>query len=121
MKNILPSIKHSTIKGTRRLLTTEAILESPPKKIILSGPSGFLGSRVLDSILDSHALRMSFKIDPGEIILMSSSPGKLMGRLTKKYGLDTMRTIRASRVDYYSQHSIDTWRDHLGSLGDCFY
>lgn len=28
-----------------------------------------------------------------------------------------MKTVRASRVDYYTQHDDRTWRDHLGSLG----
>jgi hypothetical protein len=95
----------------------QALLQSPAKKVILSGPSGFLGSRVLDSILKVHASRKSQGLQPGEVILMSGSPGRLMERLYKKYGADVMKTIRASRVDYYTQHEVDTWTDHLGSLG----
>jgi hypothetical protein len=39
-----------------------------------------------------------------------------MNNLSKKYGRERMRTLRASRVDYYSQHDVKTWRDHLGAL-----
>lgn len=39
-----------------------------------------------------------------------------MLRLSGIYGSQTMRTVRASRVDYYSQHDVSTWMDHLGSL-----
>ena len=28
-----------------------------------------------------------------------------------------MATVRATRVDYYFQHDLDSWRDQLGSLG----
>ena len=60
---------------------------------------------------------------------MSSSPGNLMKRLHRRYGakgkLEKMETIRASRVDYHTQHSASTWRDQLGSLGlrgeDCVF
>ena len=38
------------------------ILSSRPKRIVLSGPSGFLGSRVLNSILDGHAHRQDTKV-----------------------------------------------------------
>eukprot|EP00981_Chlorochromonas_danica_P009367 scaffold2636_cov176-Ochromonas_danica.AAC.21 len=95
----------------------KSLLDAPPKKVILSGPSGFLGSRVLESILKAHHLRKENKLPPGEVILLSSSPGRLMERLYKKHGADAMKTVRASRVDYYSQHSDETWMDHLGSLG----
>lgn len=94
-----------------------AVLDCAPKKIVLSGPSGFLGAHVLDSILEVHRARKANNLDPGEVILMSSSPGNMMKRLQKKYGEDKMKTIRASRVDYFQQHEVDTWRDHLGSLG----
>lgn len=94
-----------------------AISASPAKKIMLSGPSGFLGSRVLDSILQVHNYRKKQGLDPGEIILLSSSPGRLMERLYKKYGPEKMETVRASRVDYYKQHDVETWIDQLGSLG----
>ena len=101
------------------------ILSSRPKRIVLSGPSGFLGSRVLDSILAGHKLRMECEEPPGEVVLLSSSPGNLMKRLRLRYGMDKMKTIRASRVDYYTQHSPSTWRDQLGSLGlrgeDCVF
>ena len=90
--------------------------KSPPKRVVLSGPSGFLGSRVLDYILQLHSDRIKHKLSPGEVVLLSSSPGRLMHRLTSKYGTEAMRTIRASRVNYYTQHDVDTWQDHLGSL-----
>jgi hypothetical protein len=28
-----------------------------------------------------------------------------------------MSTVRASRVDYYHQHDVDSWQDQLGSIG----
>lgn len=93
------------------------LLDAPPKKLVLSGPSGFLGSKVLDTILEVHKLREENNEEPGQVILLTSSPGGLMGRLSKTYGVDKMKTVQASRVDYYSQHNPRTWRDHLGSLG----
>ena len=54
---------------------------------------------------------------PGEIVLLSSSPGKLMAKLYTQYTAKSMKTVRASRVDYYTQHDVQVWRDHLGSLG----
>lgn len=94
-----------------------AVLECAPKKVILSGPSGFLGTHVLDSILDVHEARKKNNLETGEVILLSSSPGNMMKRLQAKYGEKKMKTIRASRVDYFSQHEVSTWRDHMGSLG----
>jgi hypothetical protein len=88
-----------------------SLLNEPPKKIVLSGPSGFIGSRVLDSILLIHGHRKSFGLPPGELILLSYSPGKLMEKLTKKYGNERMKTVRASRVDYYTQEDKDTVSD----------
>lgn len=93
------------------------LLDAPPKKVVLSGPSGFLGSRVLDLLLQTHQLRMDNGLDPGEVIVLSSSPGRMMERLSNKFGVPTMKTLRASRVDYYSQHCKEVWRDHLLSLG----
>eukprot|EP01038_Epipyxis_sp_PR26KG_P005317 gene5317-7381_t len=93
------------------------ILNAKPKKIVVSGPSGFLGTRVLDAILNAHEKRIKHNIDPGEILLLSASPGRLMERLGKRYGPEKMKTLRASRVDYYTQHDVDVWTDHLGSLG----
>lgn len=87
---------------------------------MLSGPSGFLGNRVLDSILKVHDFRKEQGLDPGEVILLSSSPGRLMQRLYTKYGAEKMKTVRASRVDYYKQHDVETWIDQLGSLGKSF-
>lgn len=95
----------------------KALLDCKPKQIVLSGPSGFLGSRVLDSILDVQQIRKNHNLEPGEVILLSANPGNMMRRLSVKYGKDKMKNIRASRVDYFSQHDIDVWRDHLGSLG----
>lgn len=95
----------------------EIILNSPAKTVLLSGPSGFLGSRVFESILHAQMMRADAGLNPGEVILLSGSPGKLMGRLYDKYGADKMKTVRASRVDYYSQHNTETWIDHIGSLG----
>lgn len=40
-----------------------------------------------------------------------------MSRLSKRYGLEKMLTVRASRVDYYTQHDVSSWRDQLGALG----
>ena len=99
------------------LASHPSVLECAPKKVVLSGPSGFLGAHVLDSILEVHAVRQANGLEPGEVILMSSSPGHMMNRLSKKYGDEKMKTIRASRVDYFTQHEVDTWRDQLGSLG----
>lgn len=33
------------------------LLNSSPKKVVLSGPSGFLGSRVLDYLIEAHQHR----------------------------------------------------------------
>lgn len=101
----------------RNAYTRKVLLDSPPKRIILSGPSGFLGRRVLDSILKVHKLRIDNGVKPGEIVLLSGGPGRLMERLYRKYGPTMMKTVRASRVDYYTQHDVNTWTDHLGSLG----
>ena len=95
----------------------DELLDMKPKKIVLSGPSGFLGSRVLNSLLSVQAFRKKYALDPGEIILLSSGPGRLMSHLTERYTRSTLSHVRASRVDYYTQHDVDTWRDHLGSLG----
>lgn len=40
-----------------------------------------------------------------------------MAKISKQYGKSAINTIRASRVDYFSQHDVNTWTDHLGSLG----
>ena len=40
-----------------------------------------------------------------------------MEKLKKRYSSCKMKHIRASRVDYYTQHCVETWMDHLGSLG----
>lgn len=106
-----------TIVANSAILSAPRILECSAKKVVLSGPSGFLGSHVLDSILDVHQHRKQNGLDPGEVILLSSSPGNMMKRLHSKYGEQKMKTIRASRVDYFSQHDSETWRDQLGSLG----
>ncbi len=110
------------MSGMKALIegTSKTLLDASARKVILSGPSGFLGSKVLDTILDVHVLRHKNGINPGEVILLSSSPGRLMERLHKKYGIDRMRTVRASRVDYYTQHDVDTWIDQMGSLGKPF-
>lgn len=92
------------------------ILDAPAKRVVLSGPSGFVGSRVLDVLLQAHELRKAHGLDPGEVILLSSSPGNMMKRISLRYP-GRMKTLRASRVDYHTQHGVVTWRDHLGSLG----
>ena len=74
-----------------------ALLEAPPKQIALSGPAGFLGSRVLQSVLDAHEHRRDHGLEPGEVILLSSSPGHLMSRLYSRYGSKRMSTVRATR------------------------
>ena len=68
--------------------------EISPKRIVLSGPSGFLGQRVISSILKVHQHRIKQGIKPGELVLLSSSPGRLMSNLSKKYGEAAMKTIR---------------------------
>eukprot|EP00741_Cyanophora_paradoxa_P005674 tig00000903_g5501.t1 len=93
------------------------LLDAPPKKIVLSGPSGFLGSRVFRAILQIHELRKHHGIEPGELILLSGSPGNLMRSLYKRWGPERMTTVRASRVDYFGQHNVEEWTDQLGSLG----
>jgi nucleoside-diphosphate-sugar epimerase len=95
----------------------DSLLDMKPKRIVLSGPSGFLGDRVLNSILSVQSHRRKYALDPGEIILLSSGPGRLMSQLTKRYNKSTLSNVRASRVDYYTQHDVGMWRDHLGSLG----
>ena len=95
----------------------DAILRAKPKMIALSGPAGFLGSRVLDAVLDAHEHRRANGLEAGEVLLLSASPGNLMSRLTKQYGHERLRGVRASRVDYYYQHDADSWQDQLGSLG----
>lgn len=95
----------------------EKILTGPPKQIVLSGPSGYVGQRVLSHLLEIQMLRKERQQDTGRIILLSSSPGNLMSRLHRTYGAKHMNSVAASRVDYYTQHDEDTWIDHLGSLG----
>ena len=34
-----------------------------------------------------------------------------------RYGRNKMQFIRASRVDFFTQHSTDMWKDNLASLG----
>lgn len=92
------------------------LLEQPAKQIVLSGPSGFLGSRTLRSLLEIHEERRSRGLEPGEIILLSSSPGNLMRFLGNKYSVEQMKQIRATRVSYFNQHKKGTWIDQLGAL-----
>lgn len=94
-----------------------SLLNQKPKKVVLSGPSGFLGSRVLKYLLEIHDLREENGLEAGEIILLSSSPGRLMEFLTKVYSEKQMKNIRASRVNYFQQHDKTTWVDQLGALG----
>ena len=79
----------------------------------------------MECILKVHQHRMKQGIKPGELILLSSRPGLLMGQLSRKYGEEAMRTIRASRVDYYTQHDPTIWKDNFLSLGlegeDCVF
>ena len=84
----------------------EQLLYSRPKTIALSGPAGFLGSNVVDSILDAHEFRRANGVDPGELLLLSSSPGSLMARLTSQVGSQRLKPVRATRVDYYHQDDI---------------
>ena len=67
-------------------LASPLLRKEKPKKIVISGPSGFLGSRVLKAILDIHQDRINHGLNPGEICLLSSSPGKLMEKLTLLLG-----------------------------------
>ncbi len=101
------------------------VLTQKPKKIIVSGPSGFLGKRVIKTILELHNVRKQEGLEPGELILLSSSPGNLMAKLGVQYNREAMKSIRGSRVDYFTQHCPDMWVNHLGSLGlggeDCVF
>ena len=51
-----PALGHVQPKFLR--LAGEAIEAARPKQIALSGPAGFLGSRVLACILDAHERRI---------------------------------------------------------------
>lgn len=93
------------------------VLRGLEKNVVLSGPSGFLGGRVLSELLSCQQQRLSLGLEPGKIILMSSSPGTLMQKLYTRFGRDKMMHVAATRVDFYTQHSVETWVDHLGSLG----
>jgi len=111
MSAILTTSSSNLIRHAGQVLLNEA-----PKRVILSGPSGFLGSRVVRSILSVHKYRRENGVNPGELVILSSKPGRFMDKLTKEYGPSMMSTVRASRVDYYTQHDIETWIDNLGSL-----
>ena len=86
----------------------QRLCDAPPKRVVLSGPSGFLGSRVLDLLLQAHDHRINAGLDPGEVILLSSSPGRLMGRLSLKYP-DRMKVrvthIRPRRIRWTTSDS----------------
>ena len=45
------------------------------KKVVISGPSGFLGSQVVDYFTEFNLYRQEHNLEPNEIILLSSSPG----------------------------------------------
>ena len=45
------------------------------KKVVISGPSGFLGSQVVDYFTEYNLYRQEHNQEPNEIILLSSSPG----------------------------------------------
>ena len=98
-----------------------AILNATPKRIVMSGPSGFLGRRVVDELMRLHSLRREHGLEPGTLILLSGSPGRLMQRLAPRYSSSEQRgkipNLRASRVDYYTQHDVEEWINHLGSIG----
>lgn len=95
----------------------ELLNKVSPKNVVLSGPSGYLGKRVLHELLCIQEQRIQLGLQPGKLVLMSSSPGTLMSRLYDKYGKDKMSHVASTRVDFYTQHNPDTWVDHLGSLG----
>jgi hypothetical protein len=73
--------------------------------------------QVLQCILDVHEYRKATGEVPGEVVLLSASPGKLMARLVSQIGRERMSTARATRVDYYTMHDADLWQDQLGSIG----
>jgi hypothetical protein len=98
------------------LLSAPGLLQCSPKRVVLSGPSGFLGTHVLDSLLEVHQLRKENGLEPGEITLLSSSPGNTMKRLQKKYGEDKMKTVRASRVEFFYKKQCATFGGHQGSV-----
>lgn len=78
-------------------LVGDDLLASRPKQIALSGPGGFLGRHVLSAVLQVHAHRRAHGVDTGEVILLSSSPGTLMSKLTRTYGRE-VRTRLPPRV-----------------------
>ena len=47
---------------------------------------------------DAHDYRREHGLEPGEVVLLSSSPGNLMSRLTAHYGARRMASVRATRV-----------------------
>ena len=68
-----------TLAMANPLLTMagQAIRESRPKQIALSGPAGFLGSRVLGSILDAHDYRrghatVQLPPSPSQLVAMAA-------------------------------------------------
>jgi hypothetical protein len=93
------------------------LLKAQAKTIVLSGPSGYVGKRVLNFLLHLQQARIDEGCNPGKIVLLSSSPGNLMNRLYNQYGKEMMKNCAASRADYFTHHDVDTWIDHLGSLG----
>ena len=93
------------------------LLNEKPKKILISGPSGFVGGKLIDTLVAIHQYKIQNGVEPGELILLSATPGNLMNRLSKKYGVNGLQSIKASRADYYSEHNKQNWINHLGSLG----
>ena len=77
-RNLMSTRKLSTLSDNERKLfpcseySKKRLLETPARKIALSGPSGFLGSRVLDDILWVHECREQEGLPPGEVVLLSS-------------------------------------------------
>ena len=60
-------VSRAGIKEINPLLACagKAIRDARPKQIALSGPAGFLGSRVLATILDAHDYRREHGLEVG--------------------------------------------------------
>jgi hypothetical protein len=103
--------------GQMHATVLDRLLKAEAKTIVLSGPSGYVGKRVLNFLLHLQQARLDEGRSAGKIVLLSSSPGNLMHRLYGQYGKSMMQNTAASRADYYTHHDADIWVDHLGSLG----
>ena len=117
MLNVKEMSRSVLALGKMNHAVLDRLLQAEAKTIVLSGPSGYVGKRVLNFLLHLQQARLEQGRSAGKIVLLSSSPGNLMRRLYEQYGKSMMLNCAASRADYYTNHDVDTWVDHLGSLG----